>query len=160
MKKRIIKGKKGVSHVIEMVLLTALAVGMGAFVTIWYTQSSEKQSTELLQTYENQAECLEIKYDAAFEYENCRIAVYNLGMFKIDQIKADFYLNDGTTKSSILDMNIMPREGQYVELSSIGVPGDFTKAKFTPIIIKNKKKLVCPSDKEYTIGEGGPFVNC
>ena len=172
--------KKGIGPIIAFVLLMALSVTLGAFVTIWYTKSTEGQVKTVIEKYGNADECSDVRFDVAFDYENCIAAVYNLGSFTIDKIKVDRYLSTDLTnakteiwatgKDSLIcaEFNgaatgLFPKNGCGIPMntSSAGdVPNSNPrKLFFSPITTDGDTDTLCLNEREFT-PNGSKFQNC
>ena len=159
--------KKGIAPIIAFVMLMALAVSMGVFVTIWYTRSTQTQTSEMIEKLATGEECADVKFDVSFDYENCRAVVYNLGSFKIDKVKVERY-SGAVMKSEIWDTGedsplcyevssrlpgLVPKNGCEIPMNA-----SLTKLQFSPIIVKGSTLMQCLNNREFT--PTGAFSGC
>lgn len=162
-----IMDRKGIAPIIAFVMLMAIAVTMGVFVTIWYTRATQAQTSGMIEKLATGEECADIKFDISFDYENCIAAVYNLGSFKIDKIKVERY-NGAVMKSDIWETGeesplcfevdgrnpgLIPKNGCAIPMNS-----SLTKLQFSPIIAKGKSLMQCLNNREFSLT--GEFLNC
>lgn len=137
----------GLSAIIGYVLLITLVVTLATFVTVWYKGTSERQIGQTLEHFENTAECSDVKYEVVFLYGDCELEIYNLGKFKMDKVKLDYYLANGEVESETLELNIMPRYG--VETEEMPRDSEILKVKVTPIIVTDSKEISCTSERTH-----------
>ncbi|HII16272.1 MAG TPA: hypothetical protein HA362_08275 [Nanoarchaeota archaeon] len=161
------KHKKGIAPIIAFVMLMALAVTMGAFVTIWYTRSTQSQTSEMIERLATGEECADVKFDVSFDYENCAAIIYNLGSFKIDKIKAERYSGAvmrseiwGTGEDSELCYEVSGRLPGLIPKNGCAIPmnATLTKLQFSPIIVKGSTMMQCLNNREFT--PAGAFSGC
>ncbi|MDD4878635.1 MAG: hypothetical protein PHO02_06415 [Candidatus Nanoarchaeia archaeon] len=138
--------KKGIAPIIAFVMLMALAVTLGAFVTIWYTKSTESQTKTMIEKFGNVDECADVRFDVEFNYTTCKnITVYNLGNFNIDKIKLELILMDGTPFSEVFDYLILPKENVEISIDL----RDVQKFQFAPIIAEGTAVTMCLNDRVF-----------
>lgn len=137
--------KKGISPIIAFVMLMALAVTLGAFVTVWYTKSTESQTKTMIEKFGNADECADVRFDASFDYDACTGTMYNLGSFTIDKIKIDTYYLDGTEKQDISEVNIPPK-GTVTAILPFSL---ISRLQVSPILEDKGQLTVCINEREY-----------
>ena len=142
--------KKGIGPVIAFVLLMALSVTLGAFVTIWYTKSTEGQAKTVIEKYGNADECADVRFDVAFDYDMadgiCGAVVYNLGSFNIDKLKIE-KITAGLPESAIFEAEaIKPKTGVLVEVINLN---SVSKMQFAPIIVEGGTATQCINDRVF-----------
>ncbi|MFA5888429.1 MAG: hypothetical protein WC852_07000 [Candidatus Nanoarchaeia archaeon] len=145
--------KKGIGPIIAFVLLMALSVTLGAFVTIWYTKSTEGQAKTVIEKYGNADECSDVKFDVAFDYNNtdedgnaCGAVVYNLGSFSIDKLKVE-KVTAGLPESEIFEGEVIkPKTGVIVEVLNLK---SVSKMQFAPIIVESGTATQCINDRVF-----------
>lgn len=144
-KPRFALNKKGIGPIIAFVLLMALSVTLGAFVTIWYTKSTEGQAKTVIEKYGNADECSDVRFDVAFNYTTCNsIRVYNLGSFNIDKLKMEILFKDASGDSVIADVNILPKQNVEAEVGPLDC---ISKIQFAPIIVESGTATQCINDR-------------
>lgn len=147
------KNRLGVSEVVSYTLLIALAVGLAAFVTIWYTRSSEQQATGLIEVYETSAECTDVDFKISFEYNECNITVYNTGMLNINQLKAYYFKKDKTRSDALFTDLLIPQTERKIDaMPNLG------KLMIVPLLERDGKLYSCPNENVYTPAQD--FTNC
>ncbi|MFH1065082.1 MAG: hypothetical protein V1734_01080 [Nanoarchaeota archaeon] len=164
----VIMYKKGIGPVIAFVLLLALSVTLGAFVTIWYTKSTEGQVKTVIEKYGNADECSDVRFDVSFDYENCYAAVYNLGSFTIDEVKVDKYFSTDltTAKSEIWAAGISPKDCITIPMNNSDENSEPRQVLFAPIIINKEERTLCLNERVYEpngskfLGCPGPVIKC
>lgn len=158
--------RKGVSPIIAAVMLITIAVGLGAFVTVWYKQSATSQATDVLATLGTSPECESVKFEVSYDYAGCKLYVFNNGQFKIDNVSIGYFATDKSSKVSITD-SALPKvkPGRCVDAipaSWLSPPQDTQKTidkfKITPLIIRDGKAYACPNEMEFK--PTGTFTNC
>ncbi|MBU2637655.1 MAG: hypothetical protein KJ955_01655 [Nanoarchaeota archaeon] len=139
--------KKAIAPIIAFVLLMGMAVALGAFVTIWYTRASEKQTTELIGKFGTEEECSGVGFDVAFDYDpaGCSAEIYNLGSFTIDKVKADAYYLDGSETHDMADVDIIPRTGVAIELPLSLI----ARLQFSPILEEKGSLTQCLNERVF-----------
>ncbi|MDI6737546.1 MAG: hypothetical protein QME12_03445 [Nanoarchaeota archaeon] len=148
--------KKGISPIIAFVMLMALAVTLGAFVTIWYTKSTERQTKTIVEKFGSVDECADVRFDVAFDYTTCdSIRVYNLGNFNIDKIKLELLLTDGTPFSEVYDFLIAPKGNVEIPINL----QDVQKFQFAPIIAEGTAVTMCLNDRIF-VPDATKMVTC
>lgn len=142
--------RKGISPIIAFVMLMALAVTLGAFVTIWYTRSTESQTKTIIEKFGNADECADVRFDVAFDYDKtdedgvCGVVVYNLGNFNIDKLKIE-KVTEGLPESEIYDEEVIkPKSGVIVEVLTFAL---VSKMQFAPIISEGGALTQCLNDR-------------
>ena len=139
--------KRGIGPIVAFVLLMALSVTLGAFVTIWYTKSTEGQAKTVIEKYGNADECSDVRFDVEFDYATCNgIKVYNLGNFNIDKIKLELLSDEGEPFSEVYDYLIVPKG--YAEISPLDLR-DVQKFQFAPIIVEGTAVTMCVNDRVF-----------
>ncbi len=137
--------KKAIAPIIAFVLLMGMAVAMGAFVTIWYTRTSEKQTAELIGRFGTEEECSGVGFDIAFNYDTCSAEVYNLGSFTIDKVKVDAYFLDGSETHDMVDIAATPKTGAAVPLPLSSI----SRLQFSPILEEKGRLTQCINEREF-----------
>lgn len=174
-------GKKAIAPIIAFVLLMGLAVALGAFVTIWYTKASEKQTSELIGRLGTEEECSSVGFDVAFDYENCAAIIYNLGSFTIDKVKVDRYLSSDLTSAKTDTWNTgrgsaICAEGGLIPKNDCAIPMNASdkcpvpnseprRVLFSPIIVQGKEQTLCLNERIFEpngskFGCPGPVEEC
>ena len=133
---------KGMSEIITVVLLTAMAVAGGVFITIWYRQSAEKQ-TEIFEQYATEEECKSVMFEVLFSPTECKASVYNAGQVKIGKIKADYYYLDGKHSSETLG-EAMPKASLQLSDEKLN---NLEKLQLIPIIITERGEQACQNER-------------
>lgn len=167
--------KKGIAPIIAFIMIMALAVTIGTFVMTWYTKAAEKQTETTISKYASSEECSEVKFDVAFDYDNCAAIIYNLGSFKIDSVKVD-RLFGAVMKSDIwntgwdaetcseplvapccISGGLVPKNGCAIPLNRsdpdrIPIPDlELTEMQFVPMLGKDTDIVQCLNDKVYKL---------
>lgn len=158
--------KKGIAPIIAVVMIMALAVTLGTFVTIWYTKASEAQTKTIIEKYGGVDECADVRFDVSFNYTKCYAVIYNLGTFTIGKVKVDRYFKNGyvpqgpeiweTGRGSEIcaEGGLIPKNGCAIPMNS----SILSKIQFTPIITSGNSLISCVNEKEFK-PEGG-FSGC
>lgn len=156
------QSKKGISVVVGFVLMLSFAVALGAIVTTWYLNFSEKQAESLVGSSEAQAECDRINMNVGLmnattpnPAEECSIKILNTGELTIKNVKIEY--SPSAIIYDPLQVDVIPRASVNVILPP--VEKNFEKLYVTPIIEFNGKEVVCPKDTVYTQPQGW-FSGC
>lgn len=160
--------RKGISPIIAFVMLMALAVTLGTFVTIWYTKSTESQTKTIVEKFGNADECADVRFDVSFDYDNCIVVVYNLGSFTIDKIQVNAFNGEVLSIDEKPDTKDLECINAYTETAVSGLPpkakcnvpmnSDITKLIIGPIIVKEGTLTLCTNDRIFTPKE--TFTGC
>ena len=154
------KSKKGISAIIAYVLLLGMAVALGVFVSMWYLQASEKQSTQILGSIEGGALCDEVNANFGFDYVNCKFNIKNSGKYTIQKI--DFNILDATGNpiAYTYDGTIAPNKDDQTD--KITQLDNENGISFTATVyVKSGEQLLsCAKDREYKSDSTTSFTSC
>lgn len=152
-KKRCKVKKKGISPIIAFVLVITLVISLGAFVSVWYKNTSTKQIEMAMEQLENTADCAKVKFEVGFDYETCSITVFNAGEELINNLEMVYSFIDGTKQSEIKELSISPGARK-----SITQAPNFMNLVITPILIRTGKEITCTDERKFSLKN--PFECC
>ena len=137
--------KKGMSEVISYILILALAVSLGTFITVWYKSTTEKQIAGFLTPVEGTSQCDEVNVNLVFNYDACSVNVYNTGSLTITDMKITY--SDTGGNSNITDynkINLMPRSNVPLDIPVEGITRtNLVNVNIIPIVMSGKQPYYC-----------------
>ena len=137
--------KKGVAEWISYVMLTALAVSLGALVLHWSRSTTEETVDDIVARGDALTLCEASGIDVSGLCQNTQtlnMEVTNTKDVKIESIQArmfDIYKRPQTASRNI---TILPQQTKSLQILKDGI---LKKAEIMPVVKKDSKRIVCQS---------------